>query len=104
MSKTLLNELLDDYILNEVDPEDRDIDRAPPPGKIGSLITSAQAAKLLGVGMSRIRQMIAAKQLTSHQPEKGRRDHLLKRKDVQALKSNMPEVGRPEEDGQGKDD
>lgn len=103
MAKTFLNELIDKY-LTEVDPEDKDIDRAPPPGKTGEFITSAQAARLLGVSMSRIRQMIADKHLTSFKPEKGRRDHLLKRKDVQALKSDMPEVGRPEEGKPGKND
>ena len=103
MAKTLLGTLVEEYLL-EKDDEDKDIDRAPPPGKTGEFITSAQAARLLGVTMSRIRQMVAAKQITSFQPEKGRRDHLLKRKDVQALKSDMPEVGRPEKDGGGDDD
>lgn len=97
---SLLSILLEQYVI-EVDDEDKDLDRAPPPGKTGEFITSAQAARMLGVSMSRIRQMVADKTLTSYQPEKGRRDHLLKRKDVQALKSNMPEVGRPEK---GEDD
>lgn len=97
MTKTLLAELMDKYLV-EVDDEDKDLDRAPPPGKTGEFITSAQAARMLGVTMSRIRQMVADKTLTSYQPEKGRRDHMLKRKDVQALKSNMPEVGRPSKD------
>ena len=107
MSKTLLSNLLEKYVI-EMDDEDKDIDRAPPPGSTGEYITSAQAARMLGVSMSRIRQMVLDKTLTSHQPTKGRRDHLLKRKDVQALKSNMPEVGRPskddDKDKKGKDD
>ncbi len=102
MKKSFLNYLLEQYII-EIDDEDKDLDRAPPPGKTGEFITSAQAARLLKVSMSRIRQLVADGTLKSFQPEKGRRDHLLKRKDVQALRDEMPKVGRPEKDKEDKE-
>jgi len=97
MKQSFLQHLLETFII-EVDDEDKDLDRAPPPGKTGEFITSAQAARMLGVSMSRIRQMVADNTLKSYQPEKGRRDHLLKRKDVQSLRNDMPKVGRPSKD------
>jgi excisionase family DNA binding protein len=88
----ILEELL---TLVEKDDEDKDIDRAPPPGKTGEFVTTAQAARILGVTMSRIRQLVGDKELQSYTPEKGRRDHLLKRKDVQSLKGKIKDPGRP---------
>lgn len=92
-----------EQLLREKDDEDKDLDRAPPPGKTGEFISSAQAAKILDVTMSRIRQLVADGELQSYTPEKGRRDHLLKRKDVQALKNKMPDPGRPSKEDE-KDD
>lgn len=65
------------------------------PGDTGELITSAQAARLLGVSQSRIRQMIGDGDLQSVPPSKGQRDHLLKLADVKSHKSKMKEPGRP---------
>lgn len=78
--------------------EDFDIHLAPPPGKTGQFITTAQAAKMLDVSMSRIRQYIIDGRLTSVKPEKGRRDNLLRLSQVKALDANPPErTGRPPE-------
>lgn len=77
--------------------EDETVKKAPAPGKMGDLITSAQAAKILGVEMSRIRQLAGEGELESHQPEEGRRDHFFKRADVEAYKSKEKDKGgRPE--------
>lgn len=66
-------------------------------GKLGDLITSAQAAKILGVEMSRIRQLVGDGKLKSYGPEAGRRDHMFKRSDIQSLKSKEKDKGgRPE--------
>ena len=93
----LINENFVDLVVLEKDDEDKDIDRAPAPGSTGEYITTAQAAKMLGVSMSRIRQMVADGTLTSHNPTKGRRDHLLKRKSVQGIKTRGVKLGRPDE-------
>jgi len=70
--------------------------RASAPGKLGDFVTSAQAAKILGVAMSRIRQLVGEKKLTSHKPEVGRRDHLFKKSQVENLKGKeKDEGGRP---------
>lgn len=72
--------------------------KTPPPGEIGEFITSAQAAKILGVTMSRIRQLVMDGRLTSHGPNKGRRDHLFKIGDVRKFKSDeLKDAGRPPE-------
>jgi len=83
--------------------ENDDMYRTPAPGKIGAYITSAQAAKSLGVTMSRIRQLVMDDRLESHKPEKGRRDHLFKRADVAQLKKEIgSEMGRPVENDDSK--
>lgn len=94
----LLESLID--LLNEKDDEDKDIADAPAPS--GAYMTTAQAARELGTGMSRIRQLVADGQLTSKQPEKGRRDHQVLKKDVDALKKQERSPGRPEKED--KDD
>lgn len=94
-----LNELLQ---VNEGD-ESETVRKAPPPGKIGNLITSAQAAKILGVEMSRIRQLVASGDLKSHQPEEGRRDHFFKKAEVEAFKSKEKDKGgRPKDSSEKK--
>lgn len=79
--------------------EDFNIHLTPSPGTTGQFITTAQAARILKVNMSRVRQLIADGRLKSHKPEKGRRDHLLKMSEVRALsKKERKRTGRPPED------
>lgn len=88
--------------LREGSDEEETVRKAPAPGKIGDLLTSAQAAKLLGVEMSRIRQLVSSGELKSYQPEEGRRDHFLKKSEVEAHKSKEKDKGgRPEKADNG---
>lgn len=83
--------------------EDRTVTNAPPV-KGGETVSTAQAAKILGVTMSRIRQLIMDDELKPVvSPRKGDRDHELKLKDVQAYKETNPGPGRPESDDDDKD-
>lgn len=76
--------------------ENDDMGKTPAPGDLGDYITSAQAARELGVTMSRIRQFVMEKRLKSHQPEKGRRDHMFKLADIKEFKKKEREItGRP---------
>lgn len=85
--------------------ENSDMGKTPAPGKLGDLITSAQAAKILGVTMSRIRQFVMDGRLKSHQPEKGRRDHMFKLADIRAFaKKDRDITGRPPEKEADKKD
>jgi len=85
--------LADINIITEVDREDR---KNPPPVKGGGTISTSQAAKILGVTVSRVRQLIADGHLhPTVKPRKGDRDHELLHKDVQSLKNRMPKLGRP---------
>lgn len=85
---------LNDILLEHKD-ENKDIVKAPPPDS--EWITTAQAAKMLGVTMSRIRQMIMDNQIASKPPIKGRRDNLVSRKTITALsKKERKSTGRPE--------
>lgn len=89
--------------LREVDDEDKG---NVPPISGGGTISTKQAAKILGVSVSRVRQMLGGggekKSLDADtKPRPGDRDHEIKLKDVQALKNNMPKKGRPDE-GKGK--
>lgn len=69
---------------------------APPAGETGDLVTSAQAASIMGCTMANIRMLVKAGTLKSLGPETGRRDHLFKRKDVEALaKQDRKPTGRP---------
>lgn len=87
--------------LNEIceshgDRENRDLDKAPPAGNLSDLCTTSQAAKILGVTASRVRQMIMDKELTAVQsPVKGQRDNMLKTSEVRAHKGKMKDAGRP---------
>lgn len=74
-------------LLREVDDEDKKI---PPPITGGGTISTSQAARILGVSVSRIRQLIGAGSLKPViKPRKGDRDHELLAKDVRALKDTM---------------
>jgi hypothetical protein len=78
--------------------ENKDLNKAPPIGKLAGYITSAQAAKMMGVTMGRIRQFVMDGRLKSYQPEKGRRDHLFKLSEIRAFDKKEREItGRPEE-------
>lgn len=85
--------------------ENDDMGKTPAPGKLGDYITSAQAAKILGVTMSRIRQYVMDERLKSYSPEKGRRDHMFKLSDIkQFAKEDREITGRPpEKEGKKKD-
>jgi len=78
--------------------ENDDMGKTPAPGKLGDYITSAQAARELGVTMSRIRQFVMEKRLKSYRPEKGRRDHMFKLSDIKRFAKEDREItGRPPE-------
>lgn len=87
---------LSDLKLMQEDEND-DLGKTPAPGDLGDFITTAQAAVILKVSQSRVRQLIMDKHLTAHHPVKGRRDNFLKRADVVELaKSGTGEdIGRP---------
>ena len=88
---------LNDLFESSKSREDETVKKAPPPGKLGEYVTSAQAAKILGVEMSRIRQLVGEGKLKSYKPEEGRRDHMLKVSEVRALKDKEKDKGgRPE--------
>jgi len=85
--------LADIKTLVEIDDEDR---KQPPPITGGETISTSQAAKVLGVSVSRVRQLIGDGHLKPiASPRKGDRDHELRLKDVQSLKDNLPKKGRP---------
>lgn len=84
--------------------ENDDMGKTPAPGKLGDYVTSAQAARELGVTMSRIRQFVMDGRLKSYQPEKGRRDHMFKLSDIkQFAKEDREITGRPSEGKSDKD-
>ena len=73
------------------------VDESAGQGDLGQWITSSQAARIIGVNQSRIRHFVADGRLISHKPEKGRRDHMFKRADVEAFAKKEREItGRPE--------
>lgn len=86
--------------------ENKDMNKTPPIGDTGSdLLTTAQAAKFLGVTMSRIRQHVMDGRLKTHQPTKGRRDHLIKMSDLEKFKDEgLKDNGRPPKDESDKKD
>lgn len=92
-----LKEIRTDLIV-ESDNENEDVHQAPPPGKLGEFITTKQAAKILGVSPSRVRQFIQDGRLKTYSPEIGRRDNMLKLSAVQKLAdTDRPITGRPDE-------
>lgn len=83
--------------------ENDDINKSPPLGGLGEYITTAQAAKELGVTMGRIRQFIMDGRLQAKSPEKGRRDNLIKLSDLNKFKKIDREItGRPPEKEESK--
>ena len=78
---------------------------APAAGDLGQYITSAQAARILGVSMSRVRQFVQEGRLKAYNPVPGRRDNLFKRADVESFaKKPRERTGRPEEHDSEKKD
>lgn len=90
-----LNDIAEIVEYVDANRENKTLNRTPPPGDAGELISSAQAARILGVSQSRIRQIIGAGELNSVPPTKGQRDHLLKLSDVKSYKNKMKDAGRP---------
>ena len=78
--------------------EDLTVRDAPAPGQLGQFITTAQRRKILGVGMSRVRQYIMEKRIKTYHPVPGRRDNFLKLSEVDAFAKKSREItGRPPE-------
>lgn len=100
-----LSEIRTDIVL-ESDDENKDVAKAPAPGKLGEFITTKQAAKILKVSPSRVRQFIQDGRLKTYSPEIGRRDNMLKLSAVEKLADKeRPITGRPDEGkGFAKDD
>ena len=85
--------------------ENDDMGKTPAPGKLGDYVTSAQAARKLGVTMSRIRQFVMDGRLKSYKPEKGRRDHMFKLADIKQFATQDREItGRPPEKKSSSED
>jgi len=84
---------LEDLYESSKSDEAETVRKSGPPGRLGEYITSAQAAKILGVEMSRIRQMVSDGELKSYKPEEGRRDHILKLSEVRAIKDKEKDKG-----------
>lgn len=77
--------------------ENSNLNKAPAVGDIDPLMTTAQAAKELGVTQSRIRQFIMDGRLKAKRPVKGRRDNMLSREAVRKFKRKDRKItGRPE--------
>jgi hypothetical protein len=98
-------------LMNESKTEDETPQKASSPTT--EEITGAQAAKILGCSMGRIRQYKADGVLkAAREPEPGSRDSWYKLTDVESLKSKqgsdgeLKRTGRPEgsKNGEGKDD
>lgn len=88
--------------LREKDDED---EGKAPPVTGGDTVSTKQAAEILGVAVSRVRQLIGDGTLkTKISPRPGDRDHEIPLKDVQALKNNMPKKGRPSKEDSKDDD
>lgn len=71
----------------ESDDENRNISKAPEPGRSGDKVSTKTAAKMAGVTPSRIRQKIADGEMSAKGPTVGQRDNLVSLKDVRALKA-----------------
>jgi excisionase family DNA binding protein len=85
-------------ILTESEDENKDVDKAPAPGDLGELITVKQAAKILGVSPSRVRQFIQDGRLTAKSPDVGQRDNMLNLQAVKKFATKERErTGRPSE-------
>lgn len=88
-----LTDIVVDLKENAGNEENLSLNKTPSIGDTGDYITTSQAAKLLGVTASRVRQLIMDGKLKSHSPNKGRRDNLLKVSEVQSFKNSMS--GKP---------
>lgn len=98
---------LSDIVLTEQpgNKENETFKKAPPPGDVGDQVTTAQAAKELGVTPSRVRQMKADGQLkTAKGPVEGRRDNLIRTSEVKSKKENKRGPGRPSKKSDSKKD
>lgn len=94
---------LEDLLLEKKSDEAKTVKHVKPPGSMGEFITSAQAAKILGVSMSRIRQLVGDGTLRARKPEHGRRDHIFRMADVNAVKTKEKDKGgRPKKDSPKK--
>ena len=83
--------------VTESSNENKNLSKAPPAGDVAPNMTTAQAAKELGVSQSRIRQMIGSgKFKTVKRPKKGRRDNMISADEVHKVsKKERPITGRP---------
>lgn len=85
--------------------ENKTFRKAPPPGDVGDQMTTAQAAKELGVTPSRVRQMKMEKKFKSAKgPVEGRRDNLIRSSEVKSVKEKKNGPGRPEKSEKDKKD
>lgn len=90
--------LADIIDLNESANENKNLNKAPPVADVAPNVTTAQAAKELGVSQSRVRQFIMDKRLKSKKPTKGRRDNMLSADEVHKFaKKARKQTGRPTE-------
>jgi hypothetical protein len=84
-------------VVTESNDENKDLNKAPPSGDIAPLVTTAQAAKTIGVTQSRVRQFIQDGRLKSKGPKKGRRDNMLSADEVRKFSKKKRKItGRPE--------
>lgn len=97
--------------LTESETEKHTPEKAAAPD--GELVTGAQAAKILGCSMARIRQYKAEGKLkAAKEPQPGSRDAWYKLTDIERLKSEqgsdgeLKRTGRPKgaKEGSGKED
>jgi len=87
--------------LTESKTEDETPDNAPAPK--GDEVTTAQAAKILGVSMARVRQYKEEGKLSaSSEPEPGSRDNKFKLSAVEKLKSEQGSDGELKRTGRPK--
>lgn len=103
MKLALIKEFQDTKKAGNPDKDEKDKE-TPAAGDLGQYITTKQAAEILGVDASRVRQFIMDGRLKAHNPVPGRRDNFLKRADVEAFdKEPRERTGRPDE-GKGTSD
>lgn len=82
--------LLKDLFEEHGNKENLNLNTAPAAGNLGNLLTTAQAARILDVTQSRVRQFIMDGRLKNVEgPVKGQRDNLIKASDVKHLKKEL---------------
>ena len=85
-------------VIAESEKENATLNKTPPTGDVSPHMTTAQAAKELGVTQSRVRQFIDDGRLKAKKPVKGRRDNLLSTDAVRKFaKKERKITGRPKE-------